>query len=561
MPTLIIKSVGSAAGRDYPTLAAFAAALPANLITADQDWIAELDAEAYAPVSFSAICDATRRITVRAAAGQGFDSRYFDTEALTVDAVTGPFKAPLIAATTGPALSISGSQTLVVLQNIQLASSSGPAIALASAPAPVVTQCLLSGNSSEAVASLGSGSGNTGVVQWGTGPGLLFSGALSHVTALRAGSSASLEPAFRATATGSSLHAALTSGFRRPADHSISFTGGRNAIDSDENFLNNPDRPDLWTVNNATATLSATTAPDGSATVATLTDASTTFGTVLVPARRNVTAGTWVMSVYVRLNTAATYSPAIRLLLGSNTANFGLQLSTGAMKLIGTQSLTTHSHGVDLSLSGWARVWVRFDSSTTQSARLQILPAVYSNYDTAASNSSLTGSVEIWAPSITAGTAAPTTAFVPNSAWLPGADLRFLPPAQVLPGAANADLRPGSALQQVVAPALPTDLRGRLRASSTAIGAFDPQATLPEFTASPLAAAVSLATTHISPVYQLGTAQLAASTALTAPAVLLMAQAEPQSAAHLQMLTTPPVLASALLTRAPASRTFVIPRN
>ncbi|MBB4844990.1 hypothetical protein HNP55_003536 [Paucibacter oligotrophus] len=74
MTTTIIKTVGS--GGDYADFNAAAAAMPADLVAADQEWILEIGNAAELVLSTpQAIAgktvDATRKITVRAKAGQG----------------------------------------------------------------------------------------------------------------------------------------------------------------------------------------------------------------------------------------------------------------------------------------------------------------------------------------------------------------------------------------------------------------------------------------------------------------------------------------------------------
>ncbi|MEM1162182.1 MAG: hypothetical protein AAGJ28_14700, partial [Pseudomonadota bacterium] len=68
----VVRSIGP--GRDFIDLASFARALPADLVEADQTWVAELYADLDDPggAVFEAVCDATRRIVLRAATGQGF---------------------------------------------------------------------------------------------------------------------------------------------------------------------------------------------------------------------------------------------------------------------------------------------------------------------------------------------------------------------------------------------------------------------------------------------------------------------------------------------------------
>lgn len=74
MPTIVTKTVGTT-GRDYSTLTAALAALPSNLVTADQAWVFELynDSEFTENINLTGVTtDATRNITIRAASGQGF---------------------------------------------------------------------------------------------------------------------------------------------------------------------------------------------------------------------------------------------------------------------------------------------------------------------------------------------------------------------------------------------------------------------------------------------------------------------------------------------------------
>lgn len=81
MPTTIIKTLGnggSTNGYDYGDFNAFAAAVPANLVTADEQWILEVYAT-HGEIALTTTqtisgktTDATRNIIIRAAAGQSF---------------------------------------------------------------------------------------------------------------------------------------------------------------------------------------------------------------------------------------------------------------------------------------------------------------------------------------------------------------------------------------------------------------------------------------------------------------------------------------------------------
>jgi hypothetical protein len=94
MATKVTKSVG-ATGRDYSTLALAIAALPSNLVTADQQWTFELYADAeFTSTSAYLIdgitVDATRYIEITAAAGQSFqDNASVRTNALRYNAANG----------------------------------------------------------------------------------------------------------------------------------------------------------------------------------------------------------------------------------------------------------------------------------------------------------------------------------------------------------------------------------------------------------------------------------------------------------------------------------------
>lgn len=99
MTTTILKSIGnggSANGYDYGDFNAFAAAMPSNLVTADEQWIAEVYAThgelvfTTSQVITGKTTDATRNIIVRAASGQGFaDNSNKLTNALRYNASNG----------------------------------------------------------------------------------------------------------------------------------------------------------------------------------------------------------------------------------------------------------------------------------------------------------------------------------------------------------------------------------------------------------------------------------------------------------------------------------------
>lgn len=95
LPNTVINSVGSGAGRDFSTLASWAASLPANLVTNDNSYIAELYNDSVfntgGGLTLSGhTTSSTRNITVRAAAGQSFrDNANVQTNALNYSQANG----------------------------------------------------------------------------------------------------------------------------------------------------------------------------------------------------------------------------------------------------------------------------------------------------------------------------------------------------------------------------------------------------------------------------------------------------------------------------------------
>jgi len=74
MPTTVVKTIGSAGGRDYATMSLWIAACPANLVTADEIWEGQLykDSDFDESLSITGITtDATRYIYLHPASGQG----------------------------------------------------------------------------------------------------------------------------------------------------------------------------------------------------------------------------------------------------------------------------------------------------------------------------------------------------------------------------------------------------------------------------------------------------------------------------------------------------------
>lgn len=182
MVNTIIREIG--VGRDFPTLAAFADALPADLTVLDQVHVAELWADASDPggSTINTICDATRFVIIRPAPGQGVaDLMTPDGDPL---AVTPGFGA-MIHAVSEPAISLAGAQTRVSIRGLQILCEADSAlVATGGARFMDVDGCLMDANSAGPVAELsGAGSAirNCVLVQRGGGDGIqLSSGALAE---------------------------------------------------------------------------------------------------------------------------------------------------------------------------------------------------------------------------------------------------------------------------------------------------------------------------------------------------------------------------------------------
>ena len=98
MTTTIVKSIGTAAGRDFTTIQAWADACPANLVTVDQVWEGQLYNDSEFVVSSSAdaykidgkTTDATRFLRLTTGPGQSFtDNAGKLTSPLRYDATKG----------------------------------------------------------------------------------------------------------------------------------------------------------------------------------------------------------------------------------------------------------------------------------------------------------------------------------------------------------------------------------------------------------------------------------------------------------------------------------------
>lgn len=172
MPHTVIASVGARAGRDFPTLAAFAAALPSDLTARDERWIAELYADAPDPggAVFRARCDAMRRIEIRAAAGEGLGDR--------LDPATDPVRpdiayGALIEPMRGDALRIEGARTRLRVAGVQILAHRGAAIALGDdALGPALVELLIGAASAAPAVTLrgaASVARSIAILTWGDG--------------------------------------------------------------------------------------------------------------------------------------------------------------------------------------------------------------------------------------------------------------------------------------------------------------------------------------------------------------------------------------------------------
>jgi hypothetical protein len=155
MPTAIVKSIGSAGGRDYATPQAFEDALPSNLVTADESWTGEMynDSEFTSKTDFSgSTTDATRFVKLTTATGQSFrDHASAATNPLTYD----QSKGVGISLSTGydPTLGISIAN--ITVENIQIkrTSSSGAAARVINAEntnTKFVKNCIILGEQTNA---------------------------------------------------------------------------------------------------------------------------------------------------------------------------------------------------------------------------------------------------------------------------------------------------------------------------------------------------------------------------------------------------------------------------
>jgi len=125
MPQTVTKTVGP--GRDFETLADFAAALPADLTAVDEAWVAELSPDATDPggAVIAALSDTTRFVTLTAAAGAA------------PGAVRDPLLDPLtpgmplgarVSAASGDAIRVEGAGTRLAVTRLAITVAAGSAL-------------------------------------------------------------------------------------------------------------------------------------------------------------------------------------------------------------------------------------------------------------------------------------------------------------------------------------------------------------------------------------------------------------------------------------------------
>lgn len=243
MPSTVIKSVGP--GRDFPTLTAFAAALPLDLVALDEIWVAELHAEADDPggAIIQAVCDATRYVILRAAPGQGFsDLMDPDSDPL----VPTPGLGALIRAINGAGVSVQGASTRVEVSGLQIVAESGAALADDGVGAFFkVDRCVLEANGAgPAVVIRGTGSeiSNSGVIQRGSGDGMALMAGTRVLNCTVVKPDASIATGTGVSASGApapEVHSVAAFGFRQDFGDGI---GTADALAADQtNLLSVPD--------------------------------------------------------------------------------------------------------------------------------------------------------------------------------------------------------------------------------------------------------------------------------------------------------------------------------
>ncbi len=177
----VVKTVGAVG--DYASLADFAADLPADLVAADECWVATLTNGPADPggAIIDTNCDATRFVVIRAAAGEG-PGDHLDPAVDPLRAQAG--KGAMIETATGDAVTVTGATTRVAIENIQIVALAGSAVSDdGAAQIFSVANAILEANGTIAAVTVrGAGTiAHCAVIQHGAGDGIaLVDGAVAE---------------------------------------------------------------------------------------------------------------------------------------------------------------------------------------------------------------------------------------------------------------------------------------------------------------------------------------------------------------------------------------------
>ncbi|MEL7000793.1 MAG: hypothetical protein AAFP68_21305 [Pseudomonadota bacterium] len=159
MPSIIVAKIGP--GEDFPTLAAWADALPSDLTVSDEIRIAELldTAEDPGNVLISTTCDETRHVIVRASAGMSVaDLSDPATSPLRIE----PGQGATIRAVTGDAIQLGSTATRAEVHGLQIEAQAGAALTDNGGQFTAVSGCICSGDTADAVVAI---RGNASIIQ------------------------------------------------------------------------------------------------------------------------------------------------------------------------------------------------------------------------------------------------------------------------------------------------------------------------------------------------------------------------------------------------------------
>ncbi len=473
MVQIVLKTVG--VGGDYATLAAFATALPADLVAADELWVAELYHGAVDPggAVIQTVCDATRHVIVRAAAGEGpGDVMDPATDPLRVQTSRGA----IIEAATGDAISVAGPATRLEIANLQISALIGAAVATDGlAELASVDGCLFEADTSLPAVTVSGGSmAGSAVIQHGSGDGIaLVDGASAE------GCTIVKPPRLVADGLGISF-----AGTPAPGARSCFVTGFRQAygagsgvaealVSDQENVLAVPDdfADPYWTAVAATVNTGNTVPGPYGVPLQWLGNNQNSFSRFDGPVIVSLAPGARIgFSVIVAQPTALVSAilldstdgrPELRVTWTANPPTVGLLAQTAAFAArVGTVT--------DLGGGQW-RLFLEAENTTA--AALDVTPSVYVTRDV--SNSGL--NVGFYAGSMMAGTGHLGTGYVETGA-VPGTGaVEGVDPAAAINGVddGSEDLRPiaGGPLAGIGAAAGSADFYIRYRNAPDTVGA------------------------------------------------------------------------------------------